>query len=106
MLAKPVSGHDEVEVSVRLAHQVQSESSYSTIIATTELVLELFDCDADGYPLEGLWLRKLNAAGQVTDLTVMLRAYPAVTVLRNHTRELALGSVLSGDEYWELPVAV
>ena len=51
-------------------------------------------------------MRKLNAAGQVTDLTVMLRPYPAVTVLRKHTRELALGSVLSGDEYWELPVAV
>jgi hypothetical protein len=104
MLAKSVTGHDEVTEAVGLAHQVQSPSSYTTIIATTELVLELFDCDADGYPMEGLWLRKLNPAGEVTDLTVMLRPYPAVTVLRNRTRELARGSVIAGREYWELPV--
>lgn len=105
MLARSVSGHDEVKEAVRLAHQVQSPSSYTTIIATTELVFELFDCDADGHPMEGVWLRKLNAAGEVTDLTVMLRPYPATTVLRNQTRELAQRSALSSDDYWELPVA-
>ena len=106
MLAKSVSGHDEVKESVGLAHQVQSASSYTTIIATPELVFELFDCDADGYPMEGVWVRKLNDAGEVTDLSVYLRPYPAVTVLRDHTRELARGSVIDSDEYWELPVRV
>ena len=89
MLAKSVSGHDEVRESVRLAHEVQSASSYTTIIATTELVFELFDCDADGYPMEGVWLRKLDEAGEVTELSLFLRPYPAVPVLRDDTRELA-----------------
>jgi hypothetical protein len=105
MLAKPVTGKAEVEESVRIAHQVQSASSYTTIIATPKLVCELFDCDADGYPMEGLWLRRLDEQGRVTELTVMLRPYPAVTVLRNQARELAKASVLSDRTYWELPTA-
>jgi hypothetical protein len=48
----------------------------------------LFDCDADGYPMEGIWLQKLNDLGEINDLTVYLRPYPAVTVLRNRTKEL------------------
>ena len=39
--------------------------------------------------MEGIWIQKLNEAGQIYDLTVMLRPYPAVTVLRNKTKELA-----------------
>jgi len=105
MLAKSVTGKAEVEESVRIAHQVQSPSSYTTIIATTKFVFELFDCDADGYPMEGIWLRKLDEQGRVKDLTVMLRPYPAVTVLRNHAKELAKDSVLSDSTYWELPEA-
>jgi hypothetical protein len=87
MLARPVSGKTEVEAAVGLAHQVQSASSYTSIIATPNMIVELFDCDADGYPMEGIWLQKLNAQGQIHDLTVFLRPYPAVTVLRNRTRE-------------------
>jgi hypothetical protein len=68
-------------------------------------VIELFDCDADGYPMEGMWIQKVNEQGQIYDLPVMLRPYPPVTVLRNKTRELAekQGGVLFGSEYWELP---
>jgi hypothetical protein len=102
MLAKAVTGKAEVEESVRIAHQVQSASSYTTIIATPKLVFELFDCDADGYPMEGLWLRRLDEQGRVTELTVMLRPYPAVTVLRNRARDLAEGTVLSDPTYWDL----
>ncbi len=105
MLAKPVTGKAEVEESVRIAHQVQTASSYTTIIATPKLVFELFDCDADGYPMEGLWLRRLDEQGRVTELTVMLRPYPAVTILRNQARELAKATVLSDRTYWELPTA-
>jgi hypothetical protein len=105
MLAKSVSGKAKVTEAVAIAHEVQSASSYTSIIATPELVIELFDCDADGYPMEGMWIRKVNLAGQVDELTVYLRPYPAVTVLRNRTRELAAerSSFLSADEYWELP---
>jgi hypothetical protein len=102
MLSKSVSGRAEVEEAVKLAHEVQTRSSYTSIVATPDLVIELFDCDADGYPLEGLWVRKLNAQGQVCDLTVMLRPYPAVTVLRNRAKALAdQRGVL--EDYWELP---
>src|SRR6202034_1502412 len=75
MLAKSVSGQKEVEEAVHLAHQVQSRSSYKSIIATPELLIELFDCDADGYPMEGMWIQKLNSDGKINDLTVMLRPY-------------------------------
>jgi hypothetical protein len=34
---------------------------------------------------------------------VMLRPWPAVTVLRNHTKELAELKGVLGPEYWELP---
>jgi hypothetical protein len=103
MLAKSVSGKAEVKEAVRLAHEVQSRSSYTSIIATPELIIELFDCDADGYPMEGMWVQKLNEDGEVCDLTVLLRPYPAVTVLRNKTKAMAEETGFLGDEYWTLP---
>ncbi len=104
MLAKSVKGKKEVADAVGAAHEVQSRSSYTSIIATPDLIIELFDCDADGYPMEGMWIQKLNDQGQINDLTVMLRPYPAVTVLRNRTKELAAGKgILVGNDYWELP---
>jgi len=106
ILAKSVSGKIPVEQALKLAHAIQSPSSYTSIIATPELLIELFDCDADGYPMEGLWLQKLNKEGQIYDLTVMLRPYPAVTVLRNMAKDLAEKRGILGDEYWNLPEPV
>jgi hypothetical protein len=103
MLAKSDSGKESVEEAVSLAHQVQSRSSYTSIIATPDLLIELFDCDADGYTMEGMWIQKINERSQICDLTVMLRPYPAVTVLRNMTKELAEKRGVLGKEYWELP---
>lgn len=106
MLAKSVQGKAEVEAAVGLAHQIQSKSSYTSIIATPDLLVELFDCDADGYPMEGIWVQKLNEQGQINDLTVYLAPYPAVTVLRNRTKELGEKTgVLVDRGYWELPTA-
>jgi hypothetical protein len=54
--------------------------------------------------MEGIRIRKINADGLVNDLTVYLRPYPAVTVLRNRARKIAgEGQFLSDTEYWELP---
>ncbi len=61
MLAKSVSGKQQVASAVGLAHQIQSASSYTSIIATPNLIIELFDCDADGYPMEGMWIQKINS---------------------------------------------
>jgi len=58
----------------------------TSIIATPALIIELFDCNADGYPMEGMW-----------------RPYPAVTVLRNKSKALAEQRGFLGVEYWELP---
>lgn len=103
MLAKSVHGKAEVEAAVGLAHEIQSASSYTSIIATPDLLVELFDCDADGYPMEGLWVQKLNEQGQIYDLTVYLRPYPAVTVLRNMTKDLGeKRGVLIDQDYWQL----
>jgi len=103
MLAKSVRGKTEVEAAVGLAHQIQSASSYTSIIATPDLLVELFDCDADGNPMEGIWLQKLNDRSEISDLTVYLRPYPAVTVLRNRTKELGEKTgVLVSRDYWEL----
>src|SRR5215510_4310451 len=104
MLARPVYGKAEVEAAVGLAHEIQSASSYTSIIATPDLLIELFDCDADGYPMEGLWVQKVNEQGQICDLTVYLRPYPAVTVLRNMTKDLGeKRGVLVSQDYWQLP---
>jgi hypothetical protein len=104
MLAKSVQGRADVEAAVGLAHEIQSASSYTSIIATPDLIVELFDCDADGYPMEGLWVQKVNSQGLIFDLTVYLRPYPAVTVLRNRTKELGeQRGLLIGGDYWELP---
>lgn len=104
MLAKAVSGKEPVDQAVKLAHEVQSRSSYTSIIATTGVLIEVFDCDADGYPMEGMWVQRLNDAGKIDELTVLLRPYPAVTVLRNMTRALAEQKGFLADHgYWELP---
>jgi hypothetical protein len=104
MLAKAVHGKDEVAEAVRIAHEVQSASSYTSIIATPDFLIELFNCDADGYPMEGMWIQRINADGLVNELTVYLRPYPAVTVLRNRAKQIAeKGKFLGGAEYWELP---
>ncbi len=105
MLAKSIHGKAEVEAALHLAHEIQSPSSYTSIIASPELLIELFDCDADGYPMEGMWVQKLNTQEEIYDLTVYLRPYPAVTVLRNMAKDLGqkTGRLVSKD-YWELPV--
>jgi hypothetical protein len=104
MLARSVRGKAEVTEAVRIAHEVQSASSYTSIIATPDLLIELFDCDAHGYPMEGMWIRAINSDGLVSNLTVYLRPYPAVTVLRDGARQIAKqGGFLGADEYWELP---
>jgi len=75
----------------------------TSIIAMPDLLVEVFDCDADGNPMEGIWLQQLNDRGEISDLTVYLRPYPAVTVLRNRTKELGEKTgVLVGRDYWEL----
>ena len=102
ILGKSVAGKERVSRAVGLAHQVQSASSYTSIIATPDLIIELFDCDADGYPMEGMWIQKLNGQGLIDDLTVMLRPWPAVTVLHDHTKALDEAGGGIGPEYWVL----
>lgn len=106
MLAKAVKGVDLVQRSLKMAHSVQSPSSYTSIVARPDLLIELFDCDADGYPMEGMWVSRLNSSGQIDDLTVYLRPYPAVTVLRNKAKVLAASDpefAFLDEEYWDLP---
>jgi hypothetical protein len=106
ILARSVKGKAAVDAALRLAHSVQTASSYTSTIATPELLIELFECDANGYPMEGLWVSRLNEDGQISDLTVYLRPYPAVTVLRDKAKGLAEKteelSFLRDGYYWEL----
>jgi hypothetical protein len=86
IMAKSIKGNENVQQALKLAHAVQSRSSYTSIIATPDMIIELFDCDAAGNPMEGLWVSKLNKQGQIDDLTVYLRPYPSVTILRNNAK--------------------
>jgi|GEM_PF-3394570 len=86
IMARSIRGTENVEQALKLAHAIQSRSSYTSIIATPDLVIELFDCNAAGNPMEGLWVSKLNKQGQIYDLTVYLRPYPSVTVLRTYAK--------------------
>jgi hypothetical protein len=105
ILAKSVSGKQAVDAALKLAHAVQTRSCYTSIVATPELIIEVFDCDADGHPMEGTWIQKLNGRGQIYDLTVMLRPYPAVTVLRNRAKDISDRQGILGKEFWELPAS-
>jgi hypothetical protein len=104
MLAKSVQGKAEVEAAVGLAHKIQSASSYTSIIATPDLLVELFDCDAEG-PSDG------RAVGPEVERTRtnprsnrLFAPCPAVTVLRNMTKEFGEKTrVLLARDYWELP---
>lgn len=61
---------------------------------------------AAGNPMEGIWVSRLNQAGKIAELTVYLRPYAAVTVLRNKARELAAKTkefAFLTEAYWELP---
>lgn len=105
MLAKSVRGKSDVVMALKLAHSIQSASSYTSIIATPNVLVELFDCDADGHPMEGLWVSRLNQDGLIDDLTVYLRPYPAVTVLRTMARALAERTpefAYLDEGYWQL----
>jgi hypothetical protein len=86
IVARSIAGKDNVEQALKLTHAVQSRSSYTSIIATPDMMIELFNCDADGHPMEGLWLSKLNAKGQIYDLTVYLRPYSSVSILRTKSK--------------------
>jgi hypothetical protein len=48
--------------------------------------------------VEGMWIQKLHELGQIYDLSVMLRPYPAVRILRNRTKELAEKGGVLGKE--------
>jgi hypothetical protein len=51
-----------------------------------------------------MWIQRINADGLVDELTVYLRPYPAVTVLRTRAKQIAEeGKFLGATEYWELP---
>jgi hypothetical protein len=50
--------------------------------------------------MEGMWIQKLNGQGLIDDLTVMLRPWPAVTVLHDRTKALDEASGGIGPEYW------
>jgi hypothetical protein len=108
MLAKSVRGNVEVDAALKMAHAIQSASSYTSIIATPNLIVELFDCGADGYPMEGMWVSRLNQDGQINGLTVYMRPYPALTVLRTMAKALAEKTPafsFLNEGYWELPTS-
>ena len=86
ILARPMKGKENAVQALKLAQSIRSRSSYRSIIATPDMVIELFDCDAAGNPMEGLWVSKLNEQGQVYDLTVYLRPYPSVAILRSNAK--------------------
>jgi hypothetical protein len=105
MLARSLKGMELVRPALKLAHSVQSASSYTSIFAKPDFLVELFDCDASGYPMEGIWVSKIDPNGQINDLTVYLRPYPAVSVLRNEAKAIAESDpdlAFLGRDYWEL----
>ena len=58
---------------------------------------------ADCRDFQRCWeVQKLNDQGQIDDLTVYLRPYPAVTVLRNSAKSLDEKGGGIGADYWEL----
>ncbi|RFZ90923.1 hypothetical protein D0C36_18415 [Mucilaginibacter conchicola] len=87
IFSKTLEGKEWVIKGLDAVHKIQAPSSYTSIIASPDMKIEVFDTDIDGNPAEGIWVSKINKYGEVYDLTVYLRPYPAVTVLRNKAKE-------------------
>ncbi|WP_316829704.1 hypothetical protein [Pedobacter aquatilis] len=89
IFGKALQGRDWVIKGLSTVHQIQSPSSYTSIIASPELKIEVFDCKIAAHAAEGIWVSKINPAGKVYDLTVYLRPYPVVSLLRERAKATA-----------------
>jgi hypothetical protein len=106
ILAKSIKGRKLAETTMKATQLVLGAMTYTSIIATPDLSVELFDSDMDGHLVEGMWISKLNERGQVHDLTGYLRPYPVVSLMRDKVKRIVEQTVVRSSELetlWDLP---
>ena len=101
MLAKTLVGGDKIEAGIRVVHEIQHGHGNKAIFATPSMIVELFDFDIEGYPGEGINQWQLDSEGRAAELTVYLRPFPVVTLLR--TGVIAHNIPFLPTEFWTLP---
>jgi hypothetical protein len=100
ILTKPVSGKDIVLPVIPYAATVTGKPRYTQEIrADTQTVL-LWNGMVEGYALQGATVLIDDAAGQIRDITILMRPYPVVTLFQ-HSMYQRFASSIPAD-HWVL----
>jgi hypothetical protein len=83
LFTKTVCGQENVEALLESVDAIQGPRRYVARLRSTGRLVEYWDCSIDGHLQQGVDVFKLNDGGMVTDLTVWLRPWPVVTLLRD-----------------------
>lgn len=99
MLAKTVTGEDQVHAVHQMIGLIQGPREYHWRVASDSQVVEFWTCVIEGHVQRGIDRFELDEQGRVTDQRVWLAPWPVTTLLRD--RAIAI-SVLDAD-YWLAP---
>jgi hypothetical protein len=100
LFTKTVCGQENVEALLGLIDAIQGPRTYVARLRSTGRLVEYWNCSIDGHRQQGLDVFKLDDRGMVTGLTVWLRPWPVVTVLRD--RVIAAKLPFLTPDYWLL----
>lgn len=103
MLSKTLIGGEKIEAGIRVVHEIQHGHGFQAIFATPSMIVELFDFDVEGYPGQGINHWQLDGEGRAAELSVYLRPFPVVTLLRKAV--IARNIPFLPTEFWTLPDA-
>ena len=103
MLTKTARGEQDVRDIHKLIGGIQGPRVYHARIIADHALIEYWTCVIQGHPQQGIDVFELDAQGRVVNLTVWLRPWPSVTVLRDAAIAGQLPSLPA--DYWLLPAA-
>jgi hypothetical protein len=98
ILSKTLYGQENVEAMRKLIDGIQGERTYLARYASTDRIIEYWNCVIDGHLQQGIDVFKLDGDGRVNDQTDWLRPWPVVTVLRDQV--IASKPTFLDVEYW------
>jgi hypothetical protein len=96
ILDQNVDGITSVSNALSVIFEVQSMRKTELIFASSAEMVELFSTTVGGYKVEGLRVDTIGVEGKVSEILVLLRPWPAVTLLRDIVRSrssLLLGGI-------------
>jgi len=101
MLSKTLTGGGKISNTLKVVYSNLKDLGNEFLFATRKQTVELFKASIESYPLDGLNIRELDDQGKISSITVMLRPWPNVSVLR--ARTIAENIPFLTNDYWVLP---